>query len=172
MDVNTVRAQIKQKQLQNFYIFTGPEWQGQKIYINQIAKIHGGNIQYVDGIKVIYNKLKNTSFINSNSVYVMRDDKDIIQNEELQSQLIKLIGNNIIILLLTTVDKRIKFYKKYKNDIVEFEYFDEKLLIKYIQREITLSESNCKKLIEVCESDYGRILLEIDKIRRYVDAKS
>ena len=169
MDVNTVRAQIKQKQLQHFYIFTGPEWKGQKIYIEQIGKVHGNGIQYVDGIKSIYNKLKNTSFVNKSSVYVMRDDKDLIQNEKLQSQLDTLIGTNIIILVLTSVDKRTKFYKKYKDDIVEFEHFDERLLVKYIQRDIKLTEDNCKKLIEVCESDYGRILLEIDKIKRYVN---
>ena len=43
----------------------------------------------------------------------------------------------------------------------------EPVLIKYIQREIDLSESGCKKLIELCESSYGRILLEIDKIKQY-----
>ena len=45
------------------------------------------------------------------------------------------------------------------------------MLIKYIQREIDLSERNCKRLIDICDGNYGRILLEIDKIRRYVDAE-
>lgn len=38
---------------------------------------------------------------------------------------------------------------------------------KYIKREINLSDNNCQRLIEVCEHDYGRILLEIDKIKWY-----
>jgi DNA polymerase III delta subunit len=41
------------------------------------------------------------------------------------------------------------------------------VLTKYIQKDIDLSDSSCAKLIEVCESDYSRILLEVDKIKRY-----
>jgi DNA polymerase III delta subunit len=41
------------------------------------------------------------------------------------------------------------------------------VLVKYIQKEISLSAQSYNKLIEVCESDYSRILLELDKIKRY-----
>ena len=40
---------------------------------------------------------------------------------------------------------------------------------RYIQKEIELSDKNCDKLIEVCEGNYSRCLLEIDKIKRYAD---
>ena len=167
MDVNTIRTQIKQKQVDNFYIFTGPEWQGQKIYMNQLSKVTGNAIYRIESITEVYGKLRNKSFSSNNYIYVARDDKEFMQNEKLQDQLKSIIGNNMYILLLTSVDKRTKFYKKYKDNIVEFEYVKESALIKYIQKEIYLSESNCKKLIEVCESDYGRILLEIDKIKQF-----
>lgn len=169
MDVNTIRTQIKQKNVDDFYIFTGPEWQGQKIYMNQLSKVTGNTIYRIDSITEVYGKLRNKSFSSNNYIYIARDDKEFMQNEKLQDQLKSIIGNNMYILLLTSVDKRTKFYKKYRDNIVEFEYFKEPALMKYIQKEIQLSENNCKKLIEVCESDYGRILLEIDKIKRYVN---
>ena len=167
MDVNTIKAQIKQQKIGNFYIFTGPEWQGQKIYFEQMSKVSGKKIYRVDSIMEIYRKLRTNSFSESSYIYIARDDKEFMQNEKLQQQLNSLLKNNTYILLLTNVDKRTKFYKKYKNDIVEFEYFKEASLIKYIQKEISLSTDNCKKLIDMCENDYGRILLEIDKIKQY-----
>ena len=170
MDINTVRNQIKQKQLDSFYVFTGPEWQGQKIYIEQISKVTGMEVKRINSITDVYGKLKSKSFVNRDYIYVARDDKEFMANEKLQASIKTVLGNNIFILLLTVVDKRVKFYKQYKDAIVEFEPFTPKILTKYIQREIPLSDANCGKLIEVCESDYGRILLEIDKIKNHAKA--
>jgi DNA polymerase III delta subunit len=43
-------------------------------------------------------------------------------------------------------------------------------LKKYIKKEIALSDKNCEKLIDICEQDYSRILLEIDKIITYFES--
>jgi DNA polymerase III delta subunit len=51
--------------------------------------------------------------------------------------------------------------------IVEFEPFKLPVLVKYIQKDIDLSEDSSKLLAEICEQDYSRILLEIDKIKQY-----
>ena len=64
---------------------------------------------------------------------------------------------------------RATFYKHYKDEIIDFEPLPDGILKKYIQKEIALSDKSCQKLIDICEHDYGRILLEIDKIKRYVD---
>lgn len=169
MNLQAIRNELKQGKVRNFYIFTGEEWRGQLVYINQIAKVKSCNIKRIESVTDVYARLKSISFVKENLIYVCRDDKEFIQNEKLQTSISKVLGNNVYILLLTSVDKRTKFYKKYKDDIVEFEYFDDKVLTKYIQKEIDLSPANCKRLIDVCESDYGRILLEIDKIKRYVN---
>ena len=39
MDVATLKAKIKSKQLPSYLIFSGDEWKVQQIYINQIAKL-------------------------------------------------------------------------------------------------------------------------------------
>lgn len=167
MDINTVKGHIKQKKFDPMYIFTGPEWMGQKIYIEQISKVTGYEIKRIPSISTVFVKLKNRSFVDKNYIYVVRDDKEFMTNEKLQSNIKTALGNNIFILILTAVDKRLKFYKQYKDNIVEFEPFNSTVLTKYIQCEISLSEKNCQLLIDICESNYGRILLEIDKIKNY-----
>lgn len=167
MDVSAVKKQIQTNSLQPFYIFTGEEWKAQQIYIEQIAKVSKKQKKYVDSVSDIFSKLGSKALVPQSYVYVLRDDKDIMSDEKLQDKLPSMLGNNILILLITALDKRTKFAKKYAKEIVEFVHFDEKMLTKYIQKEINLNSNRCKKLIEICESDYGRILLEIDKIKQY-----
>jgi DNA polymerase III delta subunit len=167
MEVNEIKHHIQSKQFNSFYIFSGTEWKVQKIYIDMIAKTSQKELRYIDNVSDLYTKSGNKSFIQKNYTYVVRDDKELMQNENLQKNLNSIIGNNILILLLTTLDKRLKFYKTYKDSIVEFESLKSQILKKYIQQEINLSDMNCEKLMEVCEYDYGRCLLEIDKIKCY-----
>lgn len=170
MDVTTLKAKIKSKQLPSYLIFSGTEWKVQQIYINQIAKVTGKEIKRVDDISSIYTNLRNRSFVQRGVIYIVRDDKELMNSEKLQQQISNgLLGDNTLIHLLTTVDKRTKFYKQYKDTIVEFEPLNDVVLKKYILKEIKLSERNIERLIDICEHDYGRILLEIDKIKRYVD---
>lgn len=169
MDTSALKAKIKSKQLPHYIIFSGTEWKVQEIYINQIAKITDKEIKRIDSVSDIYSQLKNKSFMQKSFIYVVRDDKDLMQNEKLQKQIDDVLGDNMLIHTLTSVDKRTKFYKAYKDTIVEFEPLTDAILRKYIKKEIELSDKNCDKLISVCEHDYGRILLEIDKIKRYVN---
>jgi len=168
MEVAEIKNHIQKRQFNKFYIFTGPEWKVQRIYLEQMAAASGKDLRYVDSIADIYSKLKNTSFISKPYLYVIRDDKEIMQNEKLQAQLETLLGQNILVLLLTAPDKRLKFYKTYKDAIVEFGALKPAILKKYIQNEIPLSDKNCDKLMEVCEYDYGRCLLEIYKLKQFI----
>ncbi len=165
MDTTEVKAHIQAKQFNKFYIFTGPEWMVQKLYIRQIAKVAGKELKYVDSINDIFGKLRGGALIARSYVYVLRDDKDLLTNEKLQVQLESAIGNNILVLQLTNPDKRTKFYKAYKTTICEFEPLKPQIMRKYIQKEIPLTDSNADLLAQVCENDYGRCLLEIDKIK-------
>lgn len=167
MDVSALKAKMKSGQLPSYLIFSGDEWKVQQIYINQIAKVTGKEIKRVDDVTEIFNQLRNRSFIQKPRIYIVRDDKELMQNEKLQQTIESVLADNMLIHLLTTVDKRTKFYKTYKDIIVEFERLTDAILTKYIKKEINLSDKNCEILIDVCEHDYGRILLEIDKIRYY-----
>lgn len=169
MKIVDVKNQIKSKSPQPFYIFTGDELEVINIYINKIAECRNLEVARVDSISNIYSKFLSKSFVTKNYCYVLRDDKELLTQEKLWDALsVKCVqGNNIIILVLTTVDKRSKFYKRFQGSIVEFEHLPDSVLTKYIRKEISLNDKNCKKLIDICESDYSRILLEVDKIKQY-----
>lgn len=169
MEAAEIKAHIKNNSFNHFYIFSGVEWKVQRLFIEQISKVSGKELRYIDSITDIYGKRNAKMFVPKSYVYVVRDDKEIMQNEKVQAQLESIIGNNLLILLVTAPDKRTKFYKTYKDTIIEFKPLKPAILTKYIQREISLSNNNCDKLMEVCEYDYGRCLLEIDKIKRYVN---
>lgn len=167
MDASGLKSHIQTNTIPSLLIFTGPEWAVQNIFIEQIAKVKGLETKRVDSIADVIGKLKSHSFIDKKYIYIARDDTEYMQNEKLQALVDTNIGNNIFILLLTNVDKRLKFYKAYKDSIVEFEPLKPAVLKKYIQKQIALSDKACDKLMEVCEYDYGRCLLEIDKIKCY-----
>lgn len=168
MDVGTLKTKIINKQLDSFMIWTGDEWKVQDIYIQQMVRSLGLETKRIDSISDIYGKLKNRSFVLKPRIYIVRDDKELMTNEKLQQQIQNgLLGDNYLILLLTSVDKRTKFYKAFKASIIVFERLSDSMLKKYVKREIKLSERNTERLIEICEHDYGRCLLEIDKIQRY-----
>lgn len=168
MDVGTLKSHIKLKTIPHFLIFGGEEWKVQEIYIQQIAKATGFETKRIDSITDVYANLKNRSFIQKPVIYIVRDDKELMQNEKIQAQIEKgLLADNILILLLTNIDKRTKFYKQFKERICLFERLSDSLLKKYTLKELKLSESDLERLVNICEHDYGRILLEIDKIKMY-----
>lgn len=164
-----VKSQIKSKNPKSFYIFTGEEIKVIDIYVQKIAECKGLEVNRVDNLSNIYSRFYNKSLVQKSYCYVLRDDRDLLTQEKLWDSLSiqNVQGNNIVILLLTSVDKRSKFYKRFKDLIVEFEHLPDNVLTKYIKKEIGLSDDNCIKLIRACESDYSRILLEIDKIQAY-----
>lgn len=173
MDASVVKSYIQTGNIPRFLIFTGPEWVVQNIYIDKIAEVLGLQKKRVESISDIYGTLNSRNIFAKNSLYVIRDDKEITGNEKIQTQLKEgLLKDNYLILLLTVVDKRTKFYKQYNSQIIEFNTLKPMVLKKYIQKEIDLCDSNIDKLMEICEYDYGRCLLEIDKIKNYSSVKS
>lgn len=169
MTVQELKAKIKSKQIPHYLIFSGEEWKVQEIYIQQISKVLQLETQRVENILAVYKALQSKSLFQSRKIYIVRDDKDLMQNEKLQQQIEQgVLGNNYLIHIVSSVDKRTKFYKSYKASICDFERLSDSMLKKYILKEIKLSERNVERLVDICEHDYGRILLEINKIQDYM----
>lgn len=166
MEINALKAQIKSGEFDKYYIFHGEEHQVMKIYIQKMAEKTKADIQYIDSIFDLMAQTKSKSLIKQTHVYIIMDDKEFLSNEKAWTAF-QGVKDSIVIFYYTKADKRLKFWKHFKDRAVEFQKLEERILVKYIQKEIDLSEENCKKLIEICESDYSRILLEIDKIKQY-----
>ena len=167
MNITDVKTHIQNKKIQPYYIFAGEEIEVQRIYINKIAEVLGYEVVRADSIADVWPSIITPTLFDKPCVYVVRDDKDLSNNDITENTN---LNGNIIINLITTVDKRTKWYKSNSDKIVLFERLSDEVLTKYIQREVTLNKRNCERLIAICENDYSRILLEIDKIKRYLMA--
>lgn len=170
MEISTLKGQIKTNSLQPLYIFYGPEIEIMKIYLDQIKKTTGYDITSLDNITEIVNKTNNNSLIKTAQICVLRDCKEFISDDKSNAVIQRILAQkqHIFILIYNTLDKRTKFYKTYVQDYgVEFEHLKPEVLTKYISKEIQLSEQNKNVLMEICENDYSRIFLEIDKMKAY-----
>ena len=134
MDIKSLKHQIKEKSVKGFYIFTGEEWKVQQLYIKKMADCMNLPVVYIDSVSSIYSKIKNRKFVNKSCCYVVRDDKEFMTEEKLQKEIIKSLDDNILILTLTSVDKRLKILKTYNKSLVEFEALKSDILKKYIQK--------------------------------------
>lgn len=169
MDLATLKAHIKTGKLNNWYIFTGPEVKAMDIYLNQMASVKGATVSRLDSVSNLMSKLNSKSFVKQAQILVLRDCKEFLSDDKFQARITQnnTISEYVIVFVYNAIDKRSKLYKSYKDMIVEFEPFKLPVLVKYIQKDIDLSEDYCKMLAEVCGMDYSRILLEIDKIKQY-----
>lgn len=166
MTIQDVKQHIKDKSFQSYYIFTGDEIEIQRVYVNKIAEVLGYEVIRAECISDVWQTLTGNDMFGSPAVYVVRDDKDLMKDETLQERIDTAIGKNIVIHLITNVDKRTKWAKDNADRIVVFERLSSEVLKKYVQRLTTLNNANSERLIAICENDYSRILLEIDKIKR------
>ena len=169
MEVLDVRQQIRDKNIDNFYIFMGEENAVQLAYVKKLAEVGNCQIKRIDSVSEIYGK-KRGGLFKARECYVAINDTDLIKHESAWDNLLDMVGNNMLILQFTELDKRSKFYSRYKDIIVDFKYLPENILLKYVRRETALSVPYAKKLIEICENSYSRLLLEMDKIKHYASA--
>lgn len=167
MTVAELKAQIMSKQMKPIYIFAGPEVAVRDIYIKQIAKVGNYEVKWIDDISDIIQTGRKKSMLQKQTLYILSECNELVKNEKAWKVFDIGMGKNMLVCMFISLDKRVKFYKQYKDAIVEFEPLNREILKKYIQKEINLSDKNCETLMEICEGDYGRCLLEIDKIKKF-----
>jgi len=170
MTVAELKAQMQSKKLKSIYIFTGTEIAVRDIYIKQLAKVCNFDVKWIESLSDIMQSGRKKSMFQRQTLFILSDSAELLKNEKAWKIFDMSLGKNMLLILFTALDKRIKFYKQYKDLIVEFEPLSPEILKKYIKKEINLSDKNCQMLMEVCENDYGRCLLEIDKIRHFMNA--
>lgn len=165
MNVNEVKRQIHDRKLDNFYVFTGDEIEAQRIYINKIAEVTGKSVKRVEQVSDAFNR--RASILKVSNVFVCRDDMEFWRSATSFENITELLGENILIIQMTDIDKRSKSSKLYEGRIVTFNYMDADVLYTHVRAICDLSDDNTYSLIEMCENDYSRILLECDKIKQY-----
>ena len=168
MDFQELKTKIIEKDLNNFYIFVGTEMEIQRIYLKQIGVELNRPIVREDSVLNVLPQCTSKSLLgNSSKIYVVMEDKDIMKDEKNYANLITDIGNNILILQYSKVDSRLKFFKHFKDSIVEFVKLQPRVLNAYIKRVCPLSEKGLAELSNKISGSYDLALLESQKINLY-----
>lgn len=174
MNLPELRNSIASKENRNLYIFYGKEYVILDIYMKKVQNLVSSSVTTYESIVSFYKTLDKKDILSKGSqVVIIRDDKDFLNTEYVWKDLIsKLKKKNItLIAKYSTIDQRSKFYKQFEQYITEFAPLSTEVLTKYIKKEVDLENSYCSYLCDITQNDYGRILLELDKIKNLSDSK-
>ena len=168
MELVDLMKKISNNDIPHFLIFFGDEQKIIDIYIQNIVQSVEGKKVVVDNVSQAIKDNGKKSLDKSIKVYVATEDTAFLTKDESWENVKKSMRKNYLILRYHSLDKRSAFVRKNQQNIVEFSYLSNEVLQQYIYRDLPdLSEKNASKLISYCNNDYGRILLEVDKIKQY-----
>lgn len=168
MELVELMKKIADNDIPHFLILFGEEQSILDVYIKTIiSKIQGKQVA-LDSISSVVKNISRKSIDKSIKVYTIIDDSAFYKAEDNWESVKKMITKDFVILRYHTLDKRSSFVKKNQQNIVEFSHLSEEVLQQYILKDLPdLSEKNISKLIDYCNKDYGRILMEVDKVKQY-----
>ena len=165
MELVDLMKKISNNDIPHFLIFFGEEQKIIDIYIQNIMQSVDGKKVVVDNVSQAIKDNGKKSLDKSIKVYVATEDTAFLTKDESWENVRKSMHKNYLILRYHLLDKRSAFVRKNQQNIVEFSHLSDEVLQQYIQRYLPdLSDENVSKLISYCNNDYGRILLEVDKI--------
>ena len=168
MTINELKLKIIQGNLDNLFVFYGEEHTVQSIYIHKIAEAKGADLEYIDTIEESFNS-DGGSLFGDVKCYVCVDPVELLKSSDLDKDFAKItqkLGLNSLILQFSKLDKRSKLYNFCQRVGVEFEHLHPIVLTKHLKDVLDISPVVANKLIEICDNDYGRCLLELDKVKR------
>ena len=165
MELVDLMKRIGNNDIPHFLIFFGEEQKIIDIYIQNIVQSADWKKVVVDNVSQAIKDNGKKSLDKSIKVYVVTEDTAFLTKEESWENVRKSMHKNYLILRYHSLDKRSAFVRKNQQNIVEFSHLSDEVLQQYIYRDLPdLCEKNASKLISYCNNDYGRILLEVDKI--------
>lgn len=165
MELVDLMKSISCNSISHFLILYGEEQKIIDIYIQNILNSVEGKKVVIDNVSQAIKDNGKRSLDKSIKVYVVTEDTAFLTKDESWENVRKSMHKNYVILRYHSIDKRSAFVKKNQQNIVEFSHLSDEVLQQYIYRDLPdLSDENSSKLISYCNNDYGRILMEIDKI--------
>lgn len=170
MNLVELKTRMSKKDIPNFLIFTGPELGVLNTYIGKIGSIINTAIKRRETVSSALELCRSKSIFNKINFVVVTDDNDFLKNETAWDKVIMQLGDNILLLHYHTYDKRLKFWNKFVDQTVVFDYLKPNVIAKHLCKDYGLSESFGELIAEGCGCDYTRCLLEVDKIKNLSDA--
>lgn len=168
MELVDLMKRISANDIPHFLILFGEEQTILNIYLTHILEVTNTKRISADSVSYIMQNINKKRFDKSIRLYVVQDDMAFLRAEDSWETVRNTATKDYIILRYHSLDKRSAFVKKNQQNLVEFARLSKEVLQTYISKDLPdLNEKNSSKLVEYCNYDYGRILLEIDKIKQY-----
>lgn len=145
-------------------IFTGDESYLQKTYIDRIAAVRKLEIVYTDDLLGVKKEIETKALFGKGKLFVFRNVNVFLTKDDLFENL-KVNAANQVILIYDKVDKRKSFFTNNKNITIEFKKMTLPQLTKITQKQLDINSKNAELLVTLVDSDYGRLLNEIHKIK-------
>lgn len=166
---------IADNDIPHYLVLYGQEQTVLNMYIKQIVSVTQSQEVYVDTVASVIKQCGKKSLNKSVKCYIVSDDLSYIKAETVWDKIKKDFkkSKDYLILRYHTLDKRDKFSHNNKENLTEFAHLSAEVLQQYIYKDLPdLSEKNDLYLIDYCDHDYGRILMEIDKIKQYMSVRT
>lgn len=171
MKLPDLQRQIVSKNIDHVLLLFGEEVAIMDIYLDKIYKATGGDVFRLDSVKEAYAKLVQRRITTGGSrVFVVRDDKDFFKADKEWGKVFTAAesGDDYLILIYSSMDRRSKFYKQNEEKLCEFEKLSSPVLSGYIDKLLPgMSASEKEQFAQICECNYSRILLEANKVKHY-----
>lgn len=168
MELVDLMKRISSNDIPHFLILFGEEQTILNIYLTHILEVTNTKRISADSVSYIMQNINKKRFDKSVRLYVVQDDMTFVRAEDSWETVRNTPTKDYIILRYHSLDKRSAFVKKNQQNLVEFSRLTKEVLQTYIAKDLPdLSEKNSSKLVDYCNYDYGRILMEIDKIKQY-----
>ena len=168
MELVDLMKRISSNDIPHFLILFGEEQTILNIYLTHILEVTNTKRISADSVSYIMQNTNKKSLDKSVRLYVVQDDMAFLRAEDSWEAVRNTPTKDYIILRYHSLDKRSAFIKKNQQNLVEFARLSKEVLQTYISKDLPdLSEKNSSKLVEYCNYDYGRILMEIDKIKQW-----
>lgn len=167
MELVDLMKRISSNDIPHFLILFGEEQTILDIYLTHILEVTNTKRISADSVSYVMQNINKKSLDKSIRLYVVQDDMSFLKAESSWETVRDTSTKDYIILRYHSLDKRSAFAKKNQQNLVEFSRLTKEVLQTYISKDLPdLSEKNSSKLVEYCNYDYGRILMEIDKIQQ------
>lgn len=173
MELVDLMKRISSNDIPHFLILFGEEQTILNIYLTHILEVTKTKRISADSVSYVMQNINKKRFDKSLRLYVVQDDMSFLKAEDSWETVRNTPTKDYIILRYHSLDKRSAFVKKNQQNLVEFSRLTKEVLQTYISKDLPdLSEKNSSKLVEYCNYDYGRILMEIDKIKQYLSIRT
>lgn len=173
MQLSDLMIAISNNKIPHFLILFGDEQAILDEYIKHI--VQDKQVIHCDTVSNVLSQCNRKSLVNTPRVYIVSNDDSFKSAEDVWENVMSTFNNSkhYLILRYTGINKTLKFYTRNKQNCVEFSRLGNDVLLTYISRYLPdLGVKYAQELIDYCNHDYGRILMDVDKIKQWKECNT